>query len=128
LSQVISYFAAIAIFIACLGLFGLASFTAEQSRKEIGIRKVLGANIQNIIFQLSRNFLKWVVIANLIAWPLTFYLMKKYWLSNFPYRIDPSIFTFLIAGIVSLLIALFTVSYQSVKAAFANPADTLRSE
>ncbi len=128
LSQVISSFAAIAIFIACLGLFGLASFTAEQSRKEIGIRKVLGANIQNIIFQLSRNFLKWVVIANLIAWPLTFYLMKKYWLSNFPYRIDPSIFTFLIAGIVSLLIALFTVSYQSVKAALSNPADTLRSE
>jgi len=128
LSQVISYFAAIAIFIACLGLFGLASFTAEQSRKEIGIRKVMGATIQNIIFQLSRNFLKWVVIANLIAWPLTFYVMKKYWLSTFPYRIDPSIFTFLIASTVSLLIALFTVSYQSIKAALANPAETLRAE
>jgi putative ABC transport system permease protein len=128
LSRVISYFAAIAIFIACLGLFGLASFTAEQSRKEIGIRKVMGATIQNIVFQLSRNFLKWVVIANLIAWPLTFYVMEKYWLATFPYRIDPSISTFLIAGTVSLLIALFTVSYQSIKAALANPAATLRAE
>jgi len=88
----------------------------------------MGATIQNIIFQLSRNFLKWVVIANLIAWPLTFYVMKKYWLSTFPYRIDPSIFTFLIASTVSLLIALFTVSYQSIKAALANPAETLRAE
>lgn len=128
LSQIITYFAVIAIFIACLGLFGLASFTAEQSKKEIGIRKVLGATVGNIIFQLSGNFLKWVVIANLISWPLTYFVMERYWLTNFPFRIDLAFWIFILTGAASLLIAMLTVSYQSIKAALANPADTLRSE
>ena len=128
LSQIISWFAAIAIFIACLGLFGLASYTAEQSRKEIGIRKVLGATVGNIIFTLSRNFLKWIVIANFISWPLAYFAIKRYWLVNFPFRTNPALWSFILTGAASLLIAILTVSYQSIKAALANPVKTLRAE
>ncbi|NIM90674.1 MAG: FtsX-like permease family protein [Candidatus Aminicenantes bacterium] len=128
LSQVITYFALVAIFVACLGLFGLASYTAEQSTKEIGIRKVLGASVGSIVLQLSRNFLKWVLVANVIAWPVTYIVMKNYWLSNFPFRIQFSLLMFIVAGMIALAIALLTVSYQSIKAAVANPADSLRYE
>jgi len=128
LRQIITFFAFIAIFVACLGLFGLASYTAEQSTKEIGIRKVLGATAGSIVVLLSRNFLKWVLVANVIAWPVTYYVMRNYWLANFPFRIPISLLTFVIAGLITLFIALLAVSYQSIKAAVANPVDSLRYE
>jgi putative ABC transport system permease protein len=128
LSQIITFFAFIAIFVACLGLFGLASFTAEQKTKEIGIRKVLGASVSSIVFQLSRNFIKWVLVANVIAWPLTYFVLKNYWLSHFPFRISLNLLTFATAGLMALCIALVTVSFQSIKAALANPVDSIRYE
>ncbi len=128
LSQIITFFAFVAIFVACLGLFGLASYTAEQSRKEIGIRKVLGASVRAIVFHLSRNFIKWVLFANLIAWPLTYIVLKNYWLVNFPFRIPLNLMMFLAAGLMAMGIAVLTVSYQSIKAALANPIDSIRYE
>ncbi len=128
LSKIITAFALIAIFVACLGLFGLASFTVEQSTKEIGIRKVLGASVNNLVFQLSWHFTKWVLVANIIAWPLTYFFMNNYWLVNFPFKIGLSIFIFFFAGLISLFISLLTVSFQSIKAALTNPADSLRNE
>ncbi len=128
LSDILSFFAALAIFIACLGLFGLASFTAEQRTKEIGIRKVLGASIRGIVFHLSHEFVRWVLAANLIAWPVAYYLMRNHWLANFPYRISPRIPSFLLAGLISILIALVTVSFQVIRAALANPVESLRYE
>ncbi len=128
LSQIITFFACIAIFVASLGLFGLASYTAEQSTKEIGIRKVLGASVGSIVVRLSKNFLKWVLVANGIAWPVTYFVVKNYWLSNFPFRIPISILTFISAGVMSVFIALLTVSSQSIKAALTNPAKTLKYE
>ena len=120
LSEILSVFAGLAIIIACLGLFGLASYTAEQRTREIGIRKVLGASIRSIIVYLSREFVKWVLVANALAWPITYLVMRNYWLSGFPYRTDPSLMIF--------LIALITVGFQVVRAASANPADSLRYE
>lgn len=128
LSDILSFFAMLAIFIACLGLFGLASFTAEQRTKEIGIRKILGATVRNIVFHLSKEFVRWVLLANLIAWPVTYFVMRQYWLSNFPYKIDPHLVTFLLAGLISIVIALLTVSFQVIRAAISNPADSLRYE
>lgn len=128
LSQIITLFSFIAIFVACLGLFGLASYTAEQSTKEIGIRKVLGASVSSIVFQLSQGFLKWVLVANVIAWPVTYFVMSHYWLPHFPFRISVSLITFAGAGLIALGIALATVIFQSLKAAFANPIDSLRYE
>ena len=128
LSQIITFFSFIAIFVACLGLFGLASYTAEQSTKEIGIRKVLGASVGSIVFQLSQNFIKWVLVANVIAWPLTYFVLKNYWLPHFPFRISLSLLTFAAAGMMALCIAMLTVSFQSIKAAFANPVDSIRYE
>ena len=128
LSQIITLFSFIAIFVACLGLFGLTSYTAEQSTKEIGIRKVLGASTGSIVIQLSGNFLRWIFIANIIAWPLTYFVMKNYWLLNFPFRIPITLLTFVTAGLIAFFIALLTVSYQSIKAALANPVDSLRYE
>jgi putative ABC transport system permease protein len=128
LSQIITFFAIIAIFVACLGLFGLASYTAEQKTKEIGIRKVLGASVGSIVFQLSRNFIKWVLVANVVAWPLTYFVLNSYWLSHFPFRIPLSLLTFAAAGLMALSIAMMTVSFQSIKAALANPVDSIRYE
>ena len=127
LSKIFTYFSILAIFIACLGLFGLASFTAEQKTKEIGIRKVLGAPVSGLIFFLSKEFTKWVIAANLIGWPIAYFLMQK-WLQNFAFRISIGIGIFLLAAILALLIALVTVSYQSLKAALANPIESLRYE
>jgi putative ABC transport system permease protein len=127
LSRIVSIFAFLAIFVACLGLFGLASYTVQQGTREIGVRKVLGATVQNIVIQLSLNFLRWVVLANIIAWPITYYVMKTYWLQNFPFRVNIGLLTFIYAGVLSLVIALLTVSYQSFKAALANPVDSLRT-
>jgi putative ABC transport system permease protein len=125
--RILGSFAGLAIFIACLGLFGLASFTAEQRTKEIGIRKVLGASVTNIVMLLSKEFVLMVVLANLIAWPVAYYAMSR-WLQDFAYRIEPGPGVFLLGGALALLIALLTVSAQAVKAARANPVDVLRYE
>jgi putative ABC transport system permease protein len=120
-------FAMLAIFIACLGLFGLATFVAEQRTKEIGIRKILGASVQGIITLLSKDFLKLVIIAFVIAVPLAWYFMAK-WLEDFAYRINIGWWVFAIAGTVAFLIAMVTISFQAIKAALANPVKNLRTE
>ena len=123
----ITAFAGLAIFIACLGLLGLASFTVNQRTKEIGVRKVLGATTSRILFLLNKDFIFRVLVANIIAWPLAYYAMSK-WLQNFAYRIEFNIWMFLASAGVALLIALFTVSYQTIRAAHSNPVDSLRYE
>ncbi|HEY5462155.1 MAG TPA: ABC transporter permease [Hanamia sp.] len=120
-------FSVLAIFIACLGLFGLATFIAKQRTKEIGIRKVLGASVTSVTKMLSKDFIKLVIIACIIAIPLSYLAMNK-WLQGFAYRIHISWWIFLIAGIMAILIALITVSFQAIKAAIANPVESLRSE
>jgi putative ABC transport system permease protein len=124
---ILGIFAALTIFIACLGLFGLVTFTAEQRTKEIGIRKVLGANVSGIVRLLSKDFLKLVFIAIIISTPLAWWVMNK-WLQDFAYRIDISWWMFALAGVVAIGIALFTISFQAIKAAIANPVESLRSE
>lgn len=127
LSKVAGIFAAIAIVVACLGLFGLASFTAEQRRKEIGIRKVLGASVSGIVGLLSMDFLKLVLIANLIAYPLSYYVLNR-WLEAFAFRVELPLWAFVFASVAALMIAFITVSYQAVKAAMQNPVLSLRYE
>lgn len=127
LSNVIAYFAFIAIFISCFGLLGITALTTQQRVKEIGIRKVLGASIANIVQLFSLDFLKLVLIAILIASPMAWYLMSR-WLDNFAYRTTLNGTVFLLAGTLALLIAFFTVSYQSIRASVANPTESLRSE
>jgi putative ABC transport system permease protein len=117
----------IAILISCMGLFGLIIFITEQRRKEIGIRKVLGASVAGITGLLAKDFLKLVVIAIVIASPIAYYFMQK-WLADFAYRIDMQWWMFAAAGALALLIAFLTVSFQSVRAALANPVKSLRSE
>ena len=119
--------AGLAILIACVGLFGLATFMAEQRTKEIGIRKVLGATISNIILLVSKEFTKTLVIGLIIASPIAYFAMDR-WLDEFAYRIDLDIWTFLLAGLITLFIALVTVSYQAIKAALANPVEALKYE
>jgi putative ABC transport system permease protein len=120
-------FSLIAIVIACLGLFGLASFTAEQRTKEIGIRKSFGASITGLILLLCREFTKWVLVANIIAWPVAYFAMN-HWLHNFAYRINIGLGIFILAALLALVIALLTVGYQAIKAARANPIEALRYE
>jgi putative ABC transport system permease protein len=120
-------FSILAIFIACLGLFGLATYMAEQRTKEIGVRKVLGASVVNVVTMLSKDFLKLVIIAALIAFPVAWWGMHK-WLQDFAYRINIGWWIFIAAGIIALLIALITVSFQAIKAAIANPVKSLRTE
>ncbi len=127
MQQLSGLFGGLAIFIACLGLFGLAAFTTEQRTKEIGIRKVLGASVSNIVSLLSKDFLKLVLIANVIAWPLAWWAMRQ-WLQDFAYRVELGWEIFALAGVAALLIALLTVSYQAIKAAMANPVKSLRTE
>lgn len=127
LGQLFGYFTALAIIIGCLGLFGLSTFSAEQRTKEIGIRKVVGATIPNVILLLVREFTKWVFLAVFIAWPLGYFIMNK-WLQNFAYRTKLGFDTFLLSALLALLIALLTVTYQAVKTALANPVDSLKYE
>jgi len=129
LGELFIYFTLIAIFIACLGLFGLASYSAEQRTKEIGIRKALGSSVQGIIVMLSKQFTRWVIIANVIAWPVAWYFLDQ-WLAGFAYRIHLAEcwYIFLLSALAALIIALLTVVYQAVKAALENPVDSLKYE
>ncbi len=127
MSQMFRYTAVLAIFIACLGLFGLISYTTEQRTREIGIRKVLGASVPSIVRLLSSEFLKLVVIANILIWPLAYYAMNK-WLQNFAYRINVGVASFILTGILAFTVAIITVSFQSIRAALANPVESLRYE
>jgi putative ABC transport system permease protein len=126
-SQIFGTFTILAIVIACLGLFGLASFVAEQRTQEIGIRKVLGASLAGIVGLLSKDFVKLVLVANVIAWPVA-YVAIQHWLQNFAYRVEIGWEVFVLAGGIALLIALLTVSVQALKAALANPVESLRYE
>lgn len=124
---ILNIFALLTIFVACLGLFGLAAYTAEQRTKEIGIRKVLGASVTSISKMLSKDFIKLVFIACTIAFPIFWWAMNK-WLQSFAYRIHISWWIFVVVGLLAILIALITVSTQAIKAAIANPVESLRSE
>jgi ABC-type antimicrobial peptide transport system permease subunit len=126
-SKLSNIFAFLAIFISCLGLFGLATFTAEQRTKEIGVRKVLGASSTNIVKLLSANFLNPIILAFLIAFPAAWYAMNN-WLQNYAYKISVEWWMFALAGLLIICIAFITVSYQSIKAAIANPVKSLRTE
>ncbi len=120
-------FTSLAIIIACLGLFGLAAYAAEQRTKEIGIRKILGANVSTIAAMLSFDFIKLVLISILIALPAGWFLMNK-WLQDFAYRESVQWWVLPLAGFVAILIAIITISFQAIRAAFANPVNSLRSE
>ena len=127
IGTILNAFTLFAIIISCLGLFGLASFLTEQRTREIGIRKVLGASEPSIVFLLSKQFTKWVLIANIFAWPAAYFIMNE-WLKSFAYRINIGIWVFVLSGMLAVGIALVTVSYQAIRAAWANPADSLRYE
>jgi len=121
------YFAGVAIIISCLGLFGLAAFTAQRRQKEISIRKVVDASVSNLTLMLSKDFLKLVLIAILVAFPISWWALNE-WLKDFAYRIDIGIEIFVLGGLAIFLITLLTISFQSIKAAIANPAKSLRTE
>jgi len=125
--KIFSYFTFLALFVSCLGIFGLAAFMAEQRTKEIGIRKVLGATVPTIILLLSREFVVLVALANVIAWPVAYFTMNK-WLKSYAYHTDMTIMTFIFSAMIALVIALITVGYQSVKAASVNPVTSLKNE
>lgn len=127
LSQMIGYFSLLAVFISCLGLFGLSSFTAERRKKEIGIRKTLGASIPNIITQLSKEYIKYIGFAFLIGSPVAFFMMHK-WLQNFAYHTNLSFWIFLITSVLILTIAVLTVAYQGIRAALADPIEAIKYE
>jgi putative ABC transport system permease protein len=117
----------IAIFISCLGLLGLSSFVAEQKTKEIGIRKALGASVPRIVLLLTKQFLLWVLLANVIAWPIAYVAMRR-WLENYPFRTSLGLHFFVLSAIAALVITMLTVSFQAVRAARANPVESLRYE
>jgi ABC-type antimicrobial peptide transport system permease subunit len=127
MSTIVNTFAMLSIFISCLGLYGLAAFTAEQRTREISIRKVLGASVSTLVSLISKDFLKLILIANLIAWPLAWWAMHT-WLQDFAYQIDISLWIFIMAGGMVLFIALCTVGFQAVKVARSNPVSSLRNE
>ena len=130
-SALVANFTWLAIFIACLGLFGLSAHVAEQRKKEVGIRKVLGSTIAQVVVLLTKEFIWLIIIANLVAWPLAYYGVNR-WLGDFQYKIDlwstSNLSVFLISGLVALGIGLITVSFKSIHAAMINPVKSLRSE
>ncbi|NIO11906.1 MAG: hypothetical protein GTO40_29300, partial [Deltaproteobacteria bacterium] len=125
--RIVTLFSCLAIFVSCLGLFGLAAFVTEQRTKEIGMRKVLGAPLPNIMWLLTGQFAKWVIVANLIAWPVGYWVMNR-WLQGFAFRSSMSLWIFFASGLAALAIAVLTVSSQVIKAALANPVDSLKYE
>jgi len=125
--DILSYLTFLAIFISCLGLFGMVAYSAEKRTKEIGIRKTLGSSVTQIVTLLSKELLVLVFLANVLAWPIAYFSISR-WLNDFPYRMDISIFTFLFSTLLALLISLLTISIQSVKAANANPVEALHYE
>jgi putative ABC transport system permease protein len=127
MGNIIKYFAILAVFISCLGLFGLASFITEQRTKEIGIRKVLGSSVAKIIYLLTKGFSKWVLLSNVFAWPIAYYAMQKF-LELFAYKSGFNIWIFIISGFSALLVSILTVSYQTLRAANANPVKALKYE
>ena len=127
MSHIIKYFTILSIFISCLGLFGLASFITQQRTKEIGIRKILGASVINILQLLSKEFIILVTLSNIIAWPLAYYFMNK-WIQNFVYHTNISIFVFVLSAFLAIIVTLSKVSIQAVKAATTNPVDSLKYE
>jgi len=127
MNSVIILFTILAIIIACLGLYGLASFTTQKRNKEIGIRKVLGASVTSVAFLLNKQFLAMVLLGNLLAWPVAWWLLQ-WWLRQFEYHISLGAFYFIVAALITLFIAILSVSYQSLKASLANPVDSLRTE
>jgi putative ABC transport system permease protein len=126
-SSIITIFTIIAMFISCLGLYGLSTYMAERRFKEIGVRKVMGASINQIVGLMSKEFIKLVMVAFVIAVPVAWYMMNK-WLEGFAYKIPVNISVFVYAGLAALLIALLTVSFESIKAASTNPVKSLRNE
>ncbi len=127
ISKVINTFSFLALFIACLGMFGLASFTAEQRTKEVGVRKVLGAKVTGIVLLLSKEFTKYVLLANFFAWPVAYFVLSK-WLGSFAYHIDMTWWMFIVPGLIAFTVAGVSVSYQAIKAALVNPIKSLRYE
>jgi putative ABC transport system permease protein len=127
MKNILLSFTFLAIFVGCLGLFGLAAFVAQQKSKEIGIRKVHGASVSSIVFMLTKQFSYWVLLANIIAWPLAFYFLDR-WLSNFFYRITMPYWVFVAAGVLALLMALITVSYKAYRAAISDPLNAIKYE
>ena len=127
MSKIAGYFTFLAILISCLGLFGLASFMAEQRTKEIGIRKVLGASVFTVVFMLSKDFTKWVLVSNIIAWPAAYFVVQKLF-EKYVYRTHIGFDIFVLSGLVTLVIALLTVSFQAIRAAQADPVQSLRYE
>jgi len=125
--DLLKYFSIMAIIIACLGLFGLASFTAEQRKKKIGIRKVLGASEVKLTYLLCRDFLLLVIVSSFIAWPISYFVLGG-WLESFAYRIDLSVWMFIVSGLLTAVVAIITVGWQAIGAAHANPVDSLRNE
>jgi putative ABC transport system permease protein len=128
IGRIVTIFAVMAVFVACLGLFGLASFAAAQRTKEIGVRKTLGASEAGLVALLSREFLKWVLLANAVALPTAYFVLSRYWLANFAYRAAPGVLVFALVAGLSIGIALLTVIGQAIRAATANPVDSLRYE
>jgi ABC-type antimicrobial peptide transport system permease subunit len=124
---ILSYFTFIAIFIACLGLFGMAAFTAQRRTKEIGIRKVLGATVSSLTLLLTKEFTKLVLVANIIAWPIAYFIMNN-WIQDFPYRTSVGLWAFILSGAMALVISWLTVSCQAIRAAIANPVEALKYE
>jgi len=127
MGKIFQYFTFLALFISCLGLFGLTSFMVNQRTKEIGIRRVLGASGGSIVMLFSKEFMKWVLVANLLAWPIAYVVMNQ-WLQNFAYRININLWAFLASAFIAFLIAFFTISFQSLKAARTDPVESLRYE
>ena len=127
MAKILSYFAALAIFISCLGIFGLSAYSAERRTKEIGVRKVLGASVSNLTLLLSKDFSRWLLAANLIAWPIGWFVMSR-WLQSFAYRAGIGLDVYIFAGLLSLIFASLPIIYQTWKAASADPIDSLRYE
>ena len=125
--KIVGYASSFAILIACLGLFGLATLTVARRTKEIGIRKVLGANVSNILFMLTNDFGKLVIIGTILAWPIAYFAMRN-WLEEFAYRIGIGIENFILATAFAILIALVAIGYQSIKAALENPVKSIKYE